>query len=158
MYMIYSVYSLKCFALFSPSMLSNPKFSCHLGNFLCFQRNPIRILLTGKSNKNSIYTRASKIWSNEVKTCLFQKSQLWEAPVSQKSSVIFREMNISTIWAMRRKLQQLFTNLTSIFQVGVPWSQACIFARRSCLLFFSLRGGTTSLLDFCKRKPMLWDG
>ena len=147
---------LKCFALFSPSMLSNPKFSCHLGNFLCFQRNPIRILLTGKSNKNSIYTRRQRSEVMKWKLACFKRANF--ESVSQKSSGIFREMNISTIWAMRRKLQPLFPNLTSIFQVGVPWSQAGIFAKRSCLLFFSLRRGTTSLLDFCKRKPMLWDG
>ena len=55
-------------------MLSNPKFSCHLGNFLCFQRNPIRILLTGKSNKNSIYTRRQRSEVMKWKLACFKRA------------------------------------------------------------------------------------
>ena len=76
---------------FSPG-LSNPQVLRHLGNFLCFQGNPIRILLTGKSNKNSIYTRASKIWSNELKTCQFSKEPTLARRVCHKRAW---DLNIS---------------------------------------------------------------
>ena len=78
---------------FSPG-LSNPQVLRHLGNFLCFRGNPIRILLTPtKSNKNSIYTRTSKIWGNELKTCHFQKSHFGRTAGVTKEP----QMNVSTM-------------------------------------------------------------
>ena len=112
-----SLFAERAFPLYFSPVLSNPQVLRHLGNFLCFQRNPIRILLTGKSNKNSIYTRASKIWSNELKTCQFQKSSLWQrAPVSQKSQRGNEHFNNG--WY--RNFALILPNFTSLdYQVGL---------------------------------------
>ena len=149
---------LKCFALFSPSMLSNPKFSCHLGNFLCFQRNPIRILLTGKSNKNSIYTRRQRSEVMKWKLACFKRAHFERRACHKRARESFAKWTFQQYGPWEGNFSHYYQIWYPFSKLGFLWSQAGIFARRSCLLFFSLRGGTTSLLDFCKRKPMLWDG
>ena len=70
-----------CWALtvfFSPG-LSNPQVLRHLGNFLCFRGNPIRILLTLGNLIKTQFTLARQ--RSEVmnwKLASFQKSRLWQ--------------------------------------------------------------------------------
>ena len=97
-------------------MLSNPKFSCHLGNFLCFQRNPIRILLTGKSNKNSIYTRRQRSEVMKWKLACFKRAHFERRLCHKRARESFAK------WTFQQYVPWE-GNFSHYFQIWHPFSE-----------------------------------